>query len=169
MGRPAHHDFVKLAKEIFDVHLPQSNQLHVRREDVKVSAADLISTEGFDKVAITDQLNRVSEKRKIDCVDEPEYSPIKHSGKWMPSEVVLFKVGVQQCGWGNWKRVSEVVDTRTMEQVKTFSKTQSGKSVKTELYFMPTLSKLADGLFEISKNVSRVLEKVENSEIVRNT
>ena len=86
----------------------------------------------------------------------------------MPSEVALFKVGAQQCGWANWKRISEVVDTRTMEQVKAFSKTQAGKSVKTELNFMPTLSKLADRLFEVSKNVSRVLDNDENTAFVEN-
>ena len=53
------------------------------------------------------------EKRKIDCVEEPEGQGVKHFGKWMPSEVAPFKVGVQQCGWGNWKRISEVVDPRT--------------------------------------------------------
>lgn len=105
------------------------------------------------------------EKRKIDCVEEPEFQVVNHSGRWMASEVVLFKVGVQQYGWGSWKKISEVVETRTMDQVKTFSKTQAGKSAKTEVNFISTLSKLADGLFEVSKNVSRVLEKEENSEI----
>lgn len=51
----AHPDLVKLAKEIFDAHMPQSNQLHVRREDVNVTAADLISTQGFEKGAITEK------------------------------------------------------------------------------------------------------------------
>lgn len=35
--------------------MPQSNQLHIRREDVNVTAADLISTEGFEKGAITEK------------------------------------------------------------------------------------------------------------------
>ncbi len=35
--------------------MPQSNQLHVRREDVNVTAADLISTQGFEKGAITEK------------------------------------------------------------------------------------------------------------------
>ena len=97
-------------------------------------------------------------KRNIDCVEDPESQGIKHSGKWMPSEVALFKVGVQQCGWGHWKRIFEVVDTRSLEQVKAFSKTQAGKQVKSEMNFMPALSKLADGLCEVSKIVSRVME-----------
>ena len=121
-----------------------------------------------DNLTLELKLYAKQEKRNIDCVEDPEYQRVKHSGKWMPSEVALFKVGVQQCGWGNWKRISEVVDTRTTEQVKAFSKTQSGKSVKTELNFMPTLSKLADGLFEVSKNVSRVLEKEENAVVLQN-
>jgi hypothetical protein len=61
------------------------------------------------------------EKRKIDCVEEPEGQGVKHSGKWIPSEVVLFKAGVQQCGWRDWKGISEVVGTRTMEQCRIFS------------------------------------------------
>ena len=51
----AHPDLVKLAKEIFDKQMPQANQLYVRREDVHVTAADLISTAGFEKGAITDK------------------------------------------------------------------------------------------------------------------
>ena len=34
--------------------MPQSNQLQIRREDVNVTAADLISTQGFEKGAITE-------------------------------------------------------------------------------------------------------------------
>jgi malate synthase len=43
----AHPALVKLATEVFDQFMPQPNQLFVRREDVKVSAADLISTKGI--------------------------------------------------------------------------------------------------------------------------
>ncbi|KAJ3255551.1 Malate synthase, glyoxysomal [Boothiomyces macroporosus] len=42
----AHPDLVTLAKAVFDKHMPQPNQLFVRREDVKVSGQDLISTQG---------------------------------------------------------------------------------------------------------------------------
>jgi len=38
----AHPDLVAVAKEIFDRKMPTPNQIHVKREDVKVSAADLI-------------------------------------------------------------------------------------------------------------------------------
>ncbi|MDB5048792.1 MAG: malate synthase [Fibrobacteres bacterium] len=38
----AHPDLVPVAKEIFDRKMPTPNQIHVKREDVKVSAADLI-------------------------------------------------------------------------------------------------------------------------------
>ncbi|KAI9101771.1 malate synthase [Phlyctochytrium arcticum] len=50
----AHPDLIKLAKEVFDQHMPQPNQLYVLREDVKVSGSDLISTKGV-KGAITDK------------------------------------------------------------------------------------------------------------------
>ncbi|KAI8820122.1 malate synthase [Fimicolochytrium jonesii] len=42
----AHPDLVKLAKDIFDKHMPQPNQLYIRREDVEVTGAHLISTQG---------------------------------------------------------------------------------------------------------------------------
>lgn len=88
-------------------------------------------------------------KRDDDCVEEePKVQLINHVGKWAPSEVTLFKAGVQQCGWGNWKRISEVVDTRTMEQVMAFSKTQVGQSFKIEVNFIPNL---ADVLSEVSE------------------
>jgi malate synthase len=38
----AHPDLVKIALEIFNEHMPQPNQIHVRRDDVKVTATDLI-------------------------------------------------------------------------------------------------------------------------------
>ncbi|KAI8914291.1 malate synthase [Gorgonomyces haynaldii] len=44
----AHPALVILAKEVFDKHMPQPNQLYVLREDVHVSAADLISTKGVN-------------------------------------------------------------------------------------------------------------------------
>lgn len=42
----AHPDLVKIALEIFNEHMPQPNQLFVRREDVHVTAQDLLSTKG---------------------------------------------------------------------------------------------------------------------------
>jgi malate synthase len=38
----AHPDLVKIALEIFNEHMPSPNQIHIRREDVKVTATDLI-------------------------------------------------------------------------------------------------------------------------------
>ncbi|KAI8362624.1 malate synthase A [Blakeslea trispora] len=38
----AHPDLVKIALDIFNEHMPQPNQLHIRRDDVKVTATDLI-------------------------------------------------------------------------------------------------------------------------------
>ncbi|KAI8885503.1 malate synthase A [Backusella circina FSU 941] len=38
----AHPDLVKIALDIFNEHMPQPNQIHVRRDDVKVTATDLI-------------------------------------------------------------------------------------------------------------------------------
>ncbi|KAI8094851.1 malate synthase A [Gilbertella persicaria] len=39
----AHPDLVKIAFEIFDQHMPQPNQLHVRRDDVSVTQKDLLN------------------------------------------------------------------------------------------------------------------------------
>jgi malate synthase len=38
----AHPGLVALAREVFDAHMPGPNQLHVKRDDVGVSAADLL-------------------------------------------------------------------------------------------------------------------------------
>jgi malate synthase len=38
----AHPDLVAVAKEVFDRKMPTPNQIHVKREDVNISAADLI-------------------------------------------------------------------------------------------------------------------------------
>ena len=48
----AHPDLVPIAKEIFDRKMPTPNQIHVKREDVQVSSADLIS---IPKGAITEK------------------------------------------------------------------------------------------------------------------
>jgi len=40
----AHPDLVKIATDIFNEYMPYPNQLFVRREDVKVTAADLLNT-----------------------------------------------------------------------------------------------------------------------------
>ncbi|KAJ3297072.1 hypothetical protein HK104_000881 [Borealophlyctis nickersoniae] len=50
----AHPDLVILAKKIFDEHMPQPNQLHIRRDDVTVTGSDLISIKGV-KGAITEK------------------------------------------------------------------------------------------------------------------
>lgn len=43
----AHPDLVKLALQIFNQHMPQPNQLYQRREDVRVTAADLLNVRGI--------------------------------------------------------------------------------------------------------------------------
>ncbi|KAJ3315544.1 hypothetical protein HDU76_002149, partial [Blyttiomyces sp. JEL0837] len=50
----AHPDLVKIALAIFNEHMPQPNQLFVRREDVNVTANDLLSTNGV-KGAVTEK------------------------------------------------------------------------------------------------------------------
>ena len=39
----AHPGLVPIAKEIFDAHMPEPNQIHVKREDVRITAADLLA------------------------------------------------------------------------------------------------------------------------------
>ncbi|KXS11062.1 malate synthase [Gonapodya prolifera JEL478] len=43
----AHPDLVKIAMDIFNQNMPYPNQLFVRREDVSVTAADLLNTRGL--------------------------------------------------------------------------------------------------------------------------
>ncbi len=43
----AHPELVKLATAIFNERMPQPNQLYVRREDVHVTAADLLNISGI--------------------------------------------------------------------------------------------------------------------------
>lgn len=51
----AHPDLVKIAKEVFETHLPFPNQIFIRREDVNISASDLISVQGIDQSKITEK------------------------------------------------------------------------------------------------------------------
>jgi malate synthase len=39
----AHPGLVAIAREVFDAHMPTPNQIHVKRDDVRVRAADLLS------------------------------------------------------------------------------------------------------------------------------
>ena len=39
----AHPGLVKIAMDIFDEYMPEANQIHVKREDVNISAADLLT------------------------------------------------------------------------------------------------------------------------------
>jgi hypothetical protein len=99
-------------------------------------------------------------KRVITEVDEPEEpKSAKHCGRWVPSEIALFKKGVENFGWGSWSRIADFVETRTNLQVKTFAKTPAGLESKSEVSFLPVLEKIADGLTEVSKNVTREMTK----------
>jgi malate synthase len=40
----AHPDLVKIALQIFNENMPQPNQLHIRRDEVQVTAKDLLNT-----------------------------------------------------------------------------------------------------------------------------
>lgn len=42
----AHPDLVKIALEVYAANMPQPNQLYIRREDVVVTAQDLLSLKG---------------------------------------------------------------------------------------------------------------------------
>ncbi|MBK9168860.1 MAG: malate synthase A [Bryobacterales bacterium] len=44
----AHPGLVPVAKEIFDAHMPGPNQIHVTRDDVRVTAQDLLAVPGGD-------------------------------------------------------------------------------------------------------------------------
>ncbi|EFJ40428.1 hypothetical protein VOLCADRAFT_109454 [Volvox carteri f. nagariensis] len=47
----AHPELVKIALEVFNKHMPQPNQLHIRRDDVNVTAADLLCVGGGQLLA----------------------------------------------------------------------------------------------------------------------
>ncbi|GLC37368.1 hypothetical protein PLESTB_001594800 [Pleodorina starrii] len=47
----AHPELVKIALEIFNKHMPQPNQLHVRRDEVVVTGADLLDVGGGQLLA----------------------------------------------------------------------------------------------------------------------
>ena len=111
--------------------IPNTGEIIGSQEEL-IFAYEDVSSES-DILTLELKLYAKSEKRKFDCLEEPE-----------------------QYGWGNWKRISKGINTLPMDQIK---ETPARKSVKTKLNLMPILSKLADGLFEVSKNVSRVLEK----------
>ena len=72
-------------------------------------------------------------KRKYD--DCSEHVP-KRSGPWDRAETLRFKEGVNLCGWGKWKGmyvvtitdlgVADIVKTRSVESVRTFSRNSKG-------------------------------------------
>jgi len=105
-------------------------------------------------------LHLKSLKRRIDEVEEPEIPETgKHIGRWMPSEMALFRKGLENFGWGSWARISSFMETRSKSQVKAFANTAAGLENKIETSFLPVLKKIADGLTEVSKNVTREMTK----------
>lgn len=47
----AHPALVKLAKDIFDQQMPTPNQIHIRRDDVQVTQADLLNMKVDGKIS----------------------------------------------------------------------------------------------------------------------
>jgi hypothetical protein len=52
-----------------------------------------------------------------------------HTGRWSNSEAELFGVGVAQQGWGEWAKISDIIQTRDRAQVFKFSLSQRAKRV----------------------------------------
>lgn len=70
-------------------------------------------------------------KRAIDESDvsvEQDYL-IRHTGRWLNSEVELFHAGVLQYGWGEWAQIADYIETRDRSQVCKFSLNQRAKKV----------------------------------------
>jgi Myb-like DNA-binding domain len=70
-------------------------------------------------------------KRSIEELDEPVEQDvfIRHTGRWLNSEVELFHAGVMQYGWGKWARIADYMQTRDRIQVCKFSSNQRAKKV----------------------------------------
>jgi malate synthase len=100
----AHPDLVPLAKSVFDKHMPTANQIHVKREDVKVTAEDLlaipkgtITEEGVRKnisisvLYIASWLNGQGAAALHHLMEDAATAEISRSQlwQWLQNEVVL--------------------------------------------------------------------------------
>ena len=70
-------------------------------------------------------------KRTIEQLDETVEQDvyIRHTGRWLNSEVELFHAGVLQYGWGEWAKIADYIQTRDRIQVCKFSLNQRAKKV----------------------------------------
>jgi malate synthase len=100
----AHPDLVPLAKSVFDKYMPSANQIHVKREDVKVTAEDLlaipsgtITEEGVRKnisisvLYIASWLNGQGAAALHHLMEDAATAEISRSQlwQWLQNEVVL--------------------------------------------------------------------------------
>jgi hypothetical protein len=60
---------------------------------------------------------------------------IRHTGRWLNSEVELFHAGVLQYGWGEWAKIADYIQTRDRIQVCKFSLNQRAKKVSYRINF----------------------------------
>ena len=78
------------------------------------------------------------------------------SGTWESAEIVRFQEGVELYGWGNWIKVAEIIQTRSIPSVRTFSQSRMGQSFKVS----ETLSSYHQ-LAKVALNVSNGLREHE--------
>ena len=111
--------------------------------------------------------NVLDRKRKYeDCSMDGPWN----FGPWDRAEVLRFKEGVNICGWGNWKGelfvlltdsgVAETVKTRSVESVRTFSRSSEGMQFKPTQ--IPYQRSAYSDLAETVKHLSRGLRIIDH-------
>jgi Myb-like DNA-binding domain len=102
----------------------------------------------------------ISQKRRLEDEegDESDASSsssqfLQHSGPWADAEVERFKMGVNTHGWGNWKRVTKEVATRTRKQVYKFSESNQAKRLRQTDSITGAWVDLAAGFNRVSKGL----------------
>lgn len=113
-------------------------------------------------------VGRNVERRKRKYEDYSEDVP-KRSGLWDRAETLRFKEGVNRCGWGKWKGtaltdvgVADVVKSRTVESVRTFSRSSAGLVFKSTQ--IPNRRAAYSDLAESVKHLSRGLQDIDKPE-----
>ena len=140
---------------IFMLTISGSNRMVGSQDELYFAYKDV--PEGEKDLMLDLTLTR---KRKADDADNQEFeytmSPqmlFHHTGRWSEAELERFKIGINTYGWGKWRRVAEVIETRSAKQVCKFSESQQARRFRDTDSITGAWVNLAAGLDRVSKGL----------------
>lgn len=73
--------------------------------------------------------NYKSKKRKIEEI-ENDIVDNNTRNEWSSAEILRFKTGANKFGWGNWRQIASIVQTRTNKEVADFARSARAQRLR---------------------------------------